>query len=325
MVSEKAVTRFTFICICGALQVVTVSLGLLQLPFKLLSSLFSRSPQPPSPGVDIVVHEPLSTQEPPRDTLLLIHGFPDGPDLWNGTVKRLTAEGYRCLVVALPGSRGEPVPRSISSRENVDMIKAALLEKCTDPVTVIAHDWGAVYAIYLKQVYSEVVKRLVIVDVGRMSTDGDIHWTAWVAIASYQVLLATMYVIGDPAGSIVLRWFLRIWKYNARPLKEVSCSMAHSYLGIIEMLGKSAIKGKEVGIRFKADKNPTIPHLFAYGRRKNFMFHDSQWLADVRASPCGEVVAMPGHHWLMTDLADEWETLVSQWLEKSEGAIKPKA
>ncbi len=50
-----------------------------------------------------------------KDELLFIHGWPDTGQVWNTAVDKLSKNGYRCIVVSLPGYR------SISSMESPPM------------------------------------------------------------------------------------------------------------------------------------------------------------------------------------------------------------
>ena len=53
-----------------------------------------------------------------RDTIALLHGFPDGPAVWSGTSAYLRQRGYRVVRIALRASsrRLQPLPSTRRSR-----------------------------------------------------------------------------------------------------------------------------------------------------------------------------------------------------------------
>lgn len=116
--------------------------------------------------IELEEHEPLlPAGKTSRDTLLLVHGFPDSPGMWNATVDALRSAGYRCLVAALPGSRGERVPAAYTPTEQAEALHAALLRRKLGAVTLLTHDWGSAFGFILAQAHPESVRRMVSVDV----------------------------------------------------------------------------------------------------------------------------------------------------------------
>jgi pimeloyl-ACP methyl ester carboxylesterase len=77
-------------------------------------------------------------------TVVLVHGNPDTPEVWN----RLRAQlpGIETLALALPGFGSAPLPEGFGCTrwEYADWIVAEL-ERFDEPVDVVGHDIGAVF------------------------------------------------------------------------------------------------------------------------------------------------------------------------------------
>jgi pimeloyl-ACP methyl ester carboxylesterase len=275
---------------------------------------------PPRPLAIELIDHPADGGHPPRDTLLFVHGFPDGPHLWDRLVGQLTAAGYRCLVAALPGARGEPVAAAPTPAEIVAALGAALAARTATPVTLILHDWGCFYGLLLAQQTPSAVWRVVAFDVGGHLSLETLPAMALLSISLYQALLAAAYVMGGPGGMLVLRATAAVWRYpaalQADGVRPLGTDMAYHYLGIMRAEARRLLERRAAPLNYNPDGRPV---LFAYAAHKHFMFHSKVWLARVEASPGGEVVRMPCGHWLMTERAAETEALVLGWLDRTEG------
>lgn len=307
--------------ICSVLFGIAVCIMALQMPLYLFRKVF-RKPSYEQSIVRLFVHEPTNdssygADRSPRDTILLIHGFPDSQSLWDEQVKALNKEGYRCLVAATPGSNGEAVPRALEPEEVVTLLKEALIDVCDEPVTVIGHDWGSVFALLFRDTYPSQCKRMILLDVGFIGLKSDIPLFCWVFMFSYQSLLAFCYVLGRPVGTWIMRAVMFMFMYKERPLSQLKCDMAFPYLSLPRMfLTKGSREGQAEG-RTAARR---IPHLFLYGRNKEpIRFHDSDWEKFVRSTPHGKVASVPAGHFLMTEDAEATNFFVTEWLQDTEG------
>ncbi|KAI0563062.1 Epoxide hydrolase [Gracilaria domingensis] len=296
-------------------------LGCVTMPLRYLGAF----PKPPEeePKVKIFVHEPSKdskdgSKTTPRDTLLLIHGYPDNQNLWDKTVKACTEKGYRCLVAALPGANGENVPRALSFRETADLIKESLEGVTDQAMTVIGHDWGSVYSRVFQVKYPSLCKRMILLDVGGMKFGSDVHWSTWYSIFSYQLVFALAFWLGRPVGTWLMKLQLRTMlgddrRVAPRPLNEITCDMGYHYASLFE----SFAQGRDA---FETSGDP-IPHLYVYGAKKPFNFHDSGWLNFVRSTRCGEVASLPCVHWLMHEEPEALHKIMLDWLDKSCGCV----
>lgn len=106
---------------------------------------------------DVAVHGP-----PSGEPVLLLHGFPQAADCWDGVASRLTAAGYRSLV---PSQRGySPGARPSSHRsygldELVDDAMA-FIDAAGGPVHLVGHDWGGMVAWAVASAHPERLRTL---------------------------------------------------------------------------------------------------------------------------------------------------------------------
>lgn len=315
--AEVLFHRFLFIVSCWVLVPVSLVIHLIHLPLRIVQKLFTKEEKAPEPEVNVILHEPVKGGSAPKDTLVFVHGFPDGPALFDASVKCFTEDGYRCVAVELPGARGERVPYALRPMDLIDKIYHAITAVQDGPVTIIGHDWGAFYTEFMARAYPDKFKRVVLLDVALFS---EMDPSVWIAIASYQSMLALMYLLGRPAGYIGMHALLRYLGFEARPLRELTVDMCYPYLGLLRGIAQEVLQGKPV-FRVTAVKGRKIPHLFLYGTHKNFSFHDAKWLDFVKTTPGGEVVGMPCHHWISVELPKETNELVGSWLLKTESVV----
>lgn len=112
--------------------------------------------------------------DPDNDNILIfLHGFPEGWHAWQGQLA-FFADKYRCIAPDLMGYNLSDKP-SIKSRyqiENLMSLYAQFIQKVSKdvPVNLVAHDWGGAIAWPLSAFYSQLIKKLVIVNAAHPST-----------------------------------------------------------------------------------------------------------------------------------------------------------
>lgn len=301
--------RFTIVVLSFLIGVISLVRFLLYIPSQMLTRKRRRQGTLPPPDVRTFVYEP-NCEDAPRDTLLFIHGFPDCADMFEPQVQAFLKLGYRCITVDTPGSRGEPVTRELSPEQIAELIYSAVRKRQDDPVTVVAHDWGALYSIILNDSHPDVVKRMVLIDVGKFQS---LQVTELLAIGAYQALLAFLYLLGDPVGSIGVREFVKHIQYDVRPIKEVTADMCFPYYTVFRNPG---VLKHLVTENLTVDEK-TVPHLFVYGRKKAVRFHDERWVEFVRQTPCGEVVQLACDHWVSVHNAGQFNRIMEEWLVRT--------
>ncbi|MFZ2239017.1 MAG: alpha/beta fold hydrolase [Gordonia amarae] len=103
-----------------------------------------------------------------RPIALLLHGFPDAPDTWEPTARRLAADGWR---VAAPYLRGY-APSDLASDGSYhvgalmdDALRVVDALGTTDRDVVIGHDWGAIIAGVLASLPDNPFRKAVLMSV----------------------------------------------------------------------------------------------------------------------------------------------------------------
>lgn len=299
---------------------------IISLPFRFAWRLFQiTTDQSTSDDLKlaITVHQPEggNPDQQPRDTLLLVHGFPDSSALWDPTVAHLVKLGYRCLVVDLPASQGKLPTYDVTFEKVAKAIHDAVLHTGIQKVSIIAHDLGVLYTLLLTSAYPEMVSRLVVLDVtaGARVTPAD-----GLCILAYQLHFAVCYYLGNPLGSWGVRLAAFLLGYNARPLSELTADMVWPFPLLMVAIFRKAFLGKrkqEGAMQLSAKPCATIPTLFAYGTKKVFFFHDVPFLSAVRSSPSGKVEQFDSDHWFFYHLPQQWLQTLTTWLDQSESHL----
>ena len=91
------------------------------------------------------IDEASSSSNETRRTVVLLHGFPDTPAMWAPTARRLCAEGFRVLRVALPGfernaSKETSSVNSITFDEVTDALHDVLRKENALDAALVGHD-----------------------------------------------------------------------------------------------------------------------------------------------------------------------------------------
>src|SRR5258708_30994208 len=103
------------------------------------------------------------------DMFILLHGFPDGAELWSRQVDALAKAG--CLAVA-PDLRGYGLTDAPEAKESyvldhlVDDVAALNKAFGRDSAHVAGHDWGAIVAWFFAARHPEMTKTLTVLSVG---------------------------------------------------------------------------------------------------------------------------------------------------------------
>lgn len=242
-------------------------------------------------------------------TVLLIHGWPDTRRLWDPLVAHLLsrpAHGLRCVRFTLPGSDLAQGRRPMSLGQMTAHI-AAIVDAMSPgrPVTLVLHDWGAVYGYQYAMQHPARVARIVGVDIGDTGSGeflGGLSVKAKLGIAGYQLWLALAYALPARLGDRMTRWMARQLRAPA-PAGAVAAQMNHPYV--------AAWSG---GLRDAVRVEPRCPTLFIYGDRKPFMFHAPQWAGRLAAVPGNAVQGLQAGHWVMVNQPEAFNQLVSDWL-----------
>jgi pimeloyl-ACP methyl ester carboxylesterase len=238
-------------------------------------------------------------------TLVMIHGWPDTAALWTPQVAHFSGR-FRCVRFTLPGFDVNTPRRALPWRAMVAHLAAIVDAVSPDaPVTLMLHDWGAVYGYQYAMQHPGRVSRIVGIDVG--DTTGaeftrSLGWKCKASILAYQAWLALAYKMPGSLGDAMTRWMAGRFRAPA-DAAHIGAGMNHPY---VDRLGG--------GFKGMLAVEPRGPMLFVYGTRKPFSFHAPAWAERLAAAPHGAVQGLPTGHWVMVHQRDAFHRRVDEWL-----------
>lgn len=153
-----------------------------------------------------------------KPPLLFMSGFPDNNlSAWGETIPEQFKKNHRCIFMCLPGyeSGGEAKLRKPWAYEQEDIlvmmhatIKITGLSQA--PIPLIAHDWGAYFALLYTTRHPNVVSKLILCDIG-MCSAFTLPLTSIPFIALYQLFFAICYLLSQTISQwLAERLFLNI-------------------------------------------------------------------------------------------------------------------
>ena len=243
------------------------------------------------------------------EVILMLHGWPDTRELWDGTVAALQDRAI-CARLTLPGFETGPAATSLDDmcqllRQTVDRISP------DQPVTLMLHDWGCIFGYEFAMRHPERVARVVAVDVGDHNSGALLREWGWkekLSVMGYQVWLALAWKLGGNLGTRMTRAMARWLRCPSDPA-SITHKMNYPYA--MQWFGTAG------GFKRAAQIQLPMPLLFVYGERKPFMFHSTQWLEKVACSPGSPgsaVQGLPCGHWVMVSKPEAFHARVRQWL-----------
>ena len=244
----------------------------------------------------------------PGPDLVFLHGWPDGPHLWDGLSQRLTVGGRR-VFFTLPAFADSAATHGADLPELVARLHASLDAIGCERVVLVAHDWGAVLGYLYEAAHPERVDRVVAFDVGghfAPRTPRDALY-----VVAYQWWLIAAFFVGKllpPLGDAMTRWMAR----QARAPRPDQARSRANYLYYWVWLSMLLPGRRPALSRYR----PTRPVLFLYGERKLFMLHSLRWERALpeRGDGSKVVPVAKAGHWLMLDKPDEVAGVVEAWL-----------
>jgi pimeloyl-ACP methyl ester carboxylesterase len=245
-------------------------------------------------------------------TVLMLHGWPDTLQLWDGTVAALQ-DRFRCVRLTLPGfdlaqpARATPLAR-------MSELLCQVLDRVSpgQTVTLLLHDWGCAFGYEFAAKHPQRVARIVAVDIGDYNSKAlqrTLSLTAKCQVWAYQVWLALAWMLGRHVsvwmGNRMTRWMAQALRCPA-PAAQIGWQMNYPYA--MRWFGLAG------GLHQAAPVQAQRPLLYLYGQRKPFMFHSPAWLAQVAARPDSAVRGFRAGHWVMLDQPEEFHACVCRWL-----------
>ena len=261
-------------------------------------------------GIDVTI-------EGQGPVVLMLHGWPDSPALWDESVAALR-DGYRCVRLTLPGFDPTQPARAVSVSSMTSLLDAVVGAVSPDePVTLLLHDWGCVFGYEYAAQHPERVVRVVGVDVG--DTRSGAYLRSLTArqkakIAAYQLSLALIWCLGHVWPALAHRATRSMARLLGcrTPSKDIGWQMNYPYA--MQWFG---VRGGLSRLQ-RADRvlGPQIPIFFAFGKHKPFMFHSARWLATLATSPSCSVQGFDTGHWIMKQQPEAFNRAVRAWLDR---------
>lgn len=249
-------------------------------------------------------------------TLVMVHGWPDTPALWDATVAAFS-EHFRCVRFHLPGFDLAKGPRPASVDELCELMRRIVdAVSPDDPVTLVLHDWGCVFGYEFAARNRERVARIVGVDIGDYQSADylkSLGWREKLMIAVYQLWLAVAWGLGGYLPGVanrMSRWMARSIGCRNDP-QLIGWEMNYPYaMGWFGAVG--GLKGLAPVDKLMSE---TLPGLYVYGRRKPFMFHSSRWVRQLNRTTGCAAHSLDTGHWVMRQKPAEFHAVVRAWLE----------
>jgi len=248
-----------------------------------------------------------------KDTILMLHGWPDTYRLWDAQVAALRG-AYRCARFTLPGFEPGKPPRPVSLLDTVALIHRIVRAVSPDhPVILLQHDWGSIFGNQFALRHPQLVSRIVSVDVGDALSPAfarQLSVGAKAGIFCYQVWLALAWRIGGKPGDRMSRYMAAKMRCPTDPAMIVSQMNYPYYITWFGAYGS---------YRNAAPAQAKCRTLFIFGAKKPFMFHTRDWIDFLRRQHGSKVVAMDAGHWMMRTHAGQFNAEVLQWLASGPG------
>ncbi len=242
--------------------------------------------------------------EGPEDApvLFFLQGWPDDASLWDRQVALLSRR-YRCVRTTMPNFDGQRTARWGYGTDEIVAALAALLEEVSPsrPVTLILHDWGCFWGYILHQQHPHLVTRVAGLDIAPHVEPSPL---AMCGIIAYQWWLIAAFAIDGGLGDAMTR-SLAGRMGAPMPVSRITSWMNYPYRNAWADLFSGRAKARA------ADYWPTVPLLFAYGKKKPFPFHSRKWIEHVEEAG-GTVVGLDCDHWVPRDPA--FDPILEEWL-----------
>ena len=245
-----------------------------------------------------------------QETIVMIHGWPDTPSVWNDQVNHFKAN-YRCVRISLPCYEGPSSRQKFDIEEIVTLIKDVFEQYGTNQKNILmVHDWGAGFGYQFYNRHPELVSEIIGVDIGDMNSLLErASFNEKLMIWSYQFFNILTWYLGR-FGDKLTRLTAKAFDAPAEP-STIFSSMNWPYY-MFWLAGKGAYKNTFT------EFNPSCPFLFVYGTDKPMMFHNEEWAIQQAAQANNKVLALDCDHWVMVRQPERFNDEVERWLDSLE-------
>jgi len=245
--------------------------------------------------------------------MFFVHGWPDDATLWEKQIEHFSKK-YACVRVTLPNCAKE-----LDRKEGFDFLElVTLLKDCIEEVTqnknekkviLVGHDWGAYLSYMLENKHPNLVKKMIMLDVGAHFSPSSIGHKFF--ILSYQWWLICAWLSGKVlpmVGNFMTNLFAQ--RAHAPRAGKVNSEMNYFYFYIWRSLLLPQYRQRILG-----KYTPQCPLLYIYGGNKKYHFHSEKWAQFLKKSSQHEIKCIPdADHWLMIRNPERTNQLMVDWL-----------
>lgn len=242
-----------------------------------------------------------------KDTIVMIHGWPDTYRVWDSQVEALK-DNYRCVRFTLPGYALDKPRKYYDLAAMIEIIDAIVSEVSEGkPVTLMIHDWGSFFGFQFYMRNKKKVSKIISIDIGDAgSPEYVLSAKVKAFMFGYQMWLAAAWKIGGALGDKMTRKMAKALNAPGDP-ETITSAMTYSYY----WKWSRALTGRPLG---HLPIDITCPLLFVYGKKKPGMFHSQPWEEKMDALPGNKVVAFDTRHWVMSEQPEAFNKLAVEWL-----------
>lgn len=243
-----------------------------------------------------------------KPLLVFMAGFPDNQQsALHGSIPIELSKEYNMVMLCMPGyEKGckKIRPWAYSMDEILKLLDNTVTThaKPEQPVYLMAHDWGAYFALIYVQKYPNKIKKVILLDIGAAAI-GDLPLWDLCIIVIYQVWFAVSYILSQTLGhfiamlvffSFYFPWFRPIWplidERPSIPKEDMAVEKCYPYYYFWRNL-----------LTLRTDMlpvTPSVPTLFMYGTKKNCSFHSAAFLRQLdQRDDCRQLAVQGGGHW----------------------------
>lgn len=259
-----------------------------------------------------------------RDSIILLHGWPDDSSLWRFQIPALKQSGYRVICLDWLGHGQSEKTEDLNkytlaslSADVIGLMDALNLEKAH----CIAHDYGAVVGWELATSYPERLVTYVALSVG--------HPLALVRSLSLESIIKSWFLVFNPLpvaipiyranNGFIFRWVLRSHPDRERVVEKFLSDENPFYIQVWEKANPifpfllSSLRGN----RSQLNTLIKVPTLGIWSSGDNFMAEEQMRNSGVLVQ--SEWQYIPIHqcnHWLQLEKPQEINRHLLEWLDK---------